>query len=124
MMGEPWEIAGPGMRAQMTLPHQAVFHARALFEKFGIFDGDLQIAGDYKLVMQSMKTATPVYLGDIVVADQSAGGKSSLRKNRSAALWEIRKVQAELGYPMTLSWLWIYAKGLVWGGLSRIRSFD
>jgi len=113
-MGEPWEKAGPKMRAQMSLPHQGVFHARELFSRFGKFDGTFQIAGDYKLIMQSLRVSTPFFLGEILVADQGAGGKSSLRKNRTAALMEFRNVQAMLGYSVSPSWVFAYAKGMVW----------
>lgn len=120
VMGAPWEVAGPGMRSQMTLPHQGVFHARALFDAFGGFDEEFQIAGDYKLVMQSLARAAPFYLGEVIVANQGAGGKSSLRRNRVAALGEFRRVQAMLGYRVTPAWLVAYAKGWVWKLLDRI----
>lgn len=113
-MGEPWEAAGPKMRAQMSLPHQGVFHARELFKRFGSFDGDFQIAGDYKLIMQSLGVVDPFFLGDVIVADQNAGGKSSLRKNRVAALMEFRKVQSMLGYSMSPSWIFALSKGIFW----------
>lgn len=118
-LGQPWDELRDAMRSQMALPHQGVFHARALFKRFGGFDGDFQIAGDYKLVMQSLAVAEPFYLGDVVIADQYAGGKSGLRRNRIAALREFRAVQAKLGQPVTPAWLWAYAKGLVWKALSR-----
>lgn len=121
LMGAPWAALKGQMQAQMMLPHQAVFHARALFERFGPFDGAFKIAGDYKLIMASLQEADPVYLGPIVIADQHAGGTSGLRKNRIAALDEFRAVQKALGLPLRPAWLWSYAKGLVWKALSRVR---
>ena len=110
-----------GMHAQMCIPHQGAFHARGLFDRFGGFDNTLQIAGDYKLIMQSLKLAAPVFLAGIIVADQYAGGKSALRKHRTLALSEFRKVQVELGYPLSSAWIWAYAKGLLWSLISRFR---
>jgi glycosyltransferase involved in cell wall biosynthesis len=119
--GAEWDQIREDMHAQMCIPHQGAFHARALLDRFGGFDNTLEIAGDYKLIMQSLELAAPVFLVGIVVADQYAGGKSALRKHRTLALSEFRKVQVELGYPLSSAWLWAYAKGLLWLIMSRFR---
>lgn len=122
IMGEPWDETRRQMRAQMALPHQAVFHAHALFDRFGGFDGTFQIAGDYKLIMTSLQDVDPVFLGPIIIANQHAGGKSGLRRNRVSALREFRAVQKDLGLPMSPAWLWSFAKGLIWWALSQVRN--
>lgn len=119
--GAEWDQIREGMHAQMCIPHQGALHARALFDRFGGFDNTLEIAGDYKLIMQSIEFAAPVFLVGIVVADQYAGGKSALRKHRILALREFRQVQNELGHPVRAAWIWAYAKGLVWSVVSRFR---
>ncbi len=118
-LGRPWQECKSLMSVKMVLPHQGVFHSKMLFDQYGSFDNEFQIAGDYKLIMQSLKFADPVFLGEITVADQLAGGKSGLRKNRTETLMEFRKVQKVLGLPLHPAWLLEYSKSLVWKVLSR-----
>jgi glycosyltransferase involved in cell wall biosynthesis len=119
--GAAWEKTSAKMMAQMSLAHQGVFHSRDLFTRFGGFDSSFQIAGDYKIIMQSLTIMPPVYLGDIIVAEQFVGGKSALRKNRVAALLEFRRVQVSLGLGIRLEWFWAFSKGLIWLVLSKFR---
>jgi hypothetical protein len=71
--------------------------------------------------MPSLAIMPPVYLGDIIIAEQFAGGKSALRKNRVAALLEFRRVQRSLGIRIRLQWLLDFSKGFIWLVLSRFR---
>ncbi|PXW66158.1 glycosyl transferase family 2 [Loktanella sp. PT4BL] len=120
-LGKVWDDVKGKMYSQMALPHQGVFHANELFVRFGKFDSHLQIAGDYKIIMQSLAVSAPKFLGDIIIADQHAGGKSGLRENRTIALSEFRTVQRELGYPVSVRWAWAYLKGIVWLALANSR---
>jgi len=119
IVGEDWNRIRKRMYGLMCIPHQGVFHSRRVFEKFGAFDKSLEIAGDYKLILLSLSLATPVFLDDTIVAVQYAGGKSALRSNRVMALKEFRQVQADLGVPVSIPWVWAYAKGLVLWFVSR-----
>ena len=115
--GKAWNETNENMNSFMCIPHQGTFHSSKLIKKFG-FDSNLKIAGDYKLIMQSLKYAKPIFLDDIIVANQSLYGVSALRKNRLKIIMEIRKVQIELGMPITLKWLLAYFKGIFWRVLS------
>lgn len=119
MMGAPWETLAPRMQSEMSLPHQGIFHARRLFDRHGGFDDGFRIAGDYNLIMRAVAEHPPAYLGDVVIADQHAGGTSGLRRSRIATLREFRRVQRALGLPVRPRWVWAYAKGLGWRALSR-----
>ncbi|WP_400087443.1 glycosyltransferase family 2 protein [Yoonia sp. R78084] len=120
--GPRWEIAKRHVRSRMPIPHQGVFHARSLFDRFGGFDTELQIAGDYKIIIQSLTIAEPVFLENLCIANHHEGGKSSLRENRIKSLMEVRKIQIDYGYPITFDWLFTYAKGIIWTILIRARS--
>ncbi|WP_342071501.1 glycosyltransferase family 2 protein [Yoonia algicola] len=123
LWGPNWDIAKKHIRSKMAIPHQGVFHARSLFEHFGGFDTKLQIAGDYKIIIQSLSIAEPVFLENLCVANHHEGGKSTLRENRIKSLLEVRQIQQEHGYPITLAWLYAYFKGLVWMVVIGIRNF-
>ena len=115
--GKAWNEISENMNSFMCIPHQGTFHSSKLVKKYG-FDSNLKIAGDYKLIMQSLKYAKPIFLDDIIVANQNVYGVSALRKNRMKTIEEFRKVQSELGIPMTFKWLCEYFKSVVWKVLS------
>jgi glycosyltransferase involved in cell wall biosynthesis len=122
-LGTPWPEARRRIHAEMSIPHPGTFHRRQLFDRLGGFDTRLQIAGDYKLIAQSLELAEPVFLDGVRVVSMQAGGKSELRRNRVAALLEVRRVQAELGYRISPLWVWAMAKGVAWFVLTRAAEF-
>jgi glycosyltransferase involved in cell wall biosynthesis len=74
--GEPWAVAGKHFTATMTLPHQGIFHHSFLFQEFGGFNPDLQIAGDYDLLLKVLPDHPPLFLKDLIVASWRIGGIS------------------------------------------------
>ena len=82
---------------------------------------DLTFAADYKLLLQSLPHADPVFLGDIVITDFHHGGQSTRRVNRLALRLETRRVVKELGYPIPWNeWWWRLTKAAVWFVLLRL----
>lgn len=113
-LGCGWDKINNKMKSGMCIPHQGVFHHRRLFEQCGLFDEKYQIAGDYHLLLKSLRIGTPFFLGDLVVADQYAGGKSSVRELRWKVLQEFRFAQRAEGIPLSFGWMFAYAKAMLW----------
>lgn len=69
-----------------SICHQAMFSKRELYLKWGIFDENFQVAGDYEWLLRvwSKINTTKLYL-PIVVANFNMGGKSSSQKYRQIA---------------------------------------
>lgn len=74
--GEPWSVAGKHFTATMTLPHQGVFHHSSLFQEFGGFNPNLQIAGDYDFLLKVLPDHPPLFLKDLIVVSWRIGGIS------------------------------------------------
>lgn len=114
LIGKKWEEIRTKIKSGMYIPHQGMFHNKKLFEKCGRFDEEFQIAGDYLLLLKSLKFEEPYFLGNFVVADMYAGGKSSERATRWKVLKEIRMAQKNAGLPLTTRWVWEYSKAQLW----------
>ena len=121
-LGKPWKEIEKLMNSYMCIPHNGVFHHHTVIKKYG-FDSNLKIAGDYKLLMQSLKESTPLFVDNIIIANQFYGGISSIRKNRIKIFNEYRKVQLELGLPITFAWMISYIKSIIWTVLSLFYNF-
>jgi glycosyltransferase involved in cell wall biosynthesis len=122
IMGQPWEKVRKRFLQQMSIPHQAVFHRRVLFEEHGKFDESFRIAGDYEFLLRELKTADARFLKDIVVAGVQRGGLSNTRENFVQSLREY--AQARRKNRVTVfpgRWAWSYAKA--WMHIALIRFF-
>lgn len=114
VMGDDWPAISGRMKCEMRIQHQGVFHHQTLFAQCGNFDERFQIAGDYHLILKSLRYGNPYFLGDFVVTDQYAGGKSSERAMRWKVVNEFREAQKDLEIPWSFCWFWAYAKAQVW----------
>ena len=120
LIGQPWNEIRHKLVPALPIHHQACFHSSALFESVGKFDPDPVYTSDFKLVLQSLPHADPVFLGNIVIATFSPIGQSYLRVNRLAVRLEVRGYLKELGYPTNWSERWATTKAAVWFVLSRL----
>jgi len=118
LIGDDWSLIKNKMKCGMYIPHQGVFHHKSIFKRCGNFDDWYQIAGDYKLLLKSLRYDDPVFLGNFVVADQYAGGKSSERSMRWKVINEFRVAQKELEISWSFCWFWAYTKAQVWRWLT------
>lgn len=112
-IGKPWKESEKLMNSYMCIPHSGVFCHHTVIKKYG-FDSSLQIAGDYKFLIQNLKEMPPFYVNNIIIANQYFGGVSSLRINRFKVFKEYRKIQLEFGLPMTINWMLSYIKSIIW----------
>ena len=118
---KPWNEMREDMMTRSRMGHQGCFHSPLLFERVGKFDGSMTYLSDYKLILQSLPCADPVFLGDIVISDQHGGGLTSLRRNRWAMHKERMRIQRELALASVgpRGWL-LFAKALLWRVVTRI----
>ena len=58
------------------IPHPAVFHRASIFERYGSFDTQFKIAGDYELLMRVLKETEPIFV-DVPILMMQFGGASS-----------------------------------------------
>lgn len=114
VLGSRWVEIRTTLLSIMCIPHQGTFHHRELFARCGGFDEHYRIAGDYHLLLKSLRFEAPLFLNNFLVADQYAGGMSSERSTRWKVLREFRMAQKELGYPMRIKWMWEYVKAQIW----------
>ena len=76
VLGKEWN-ARDFRSVGMTIPHQGVFHRRALFEKYGNFDTSDRATGTYELLLRYLKNHDAHFLGSDVIVDMRLGGLSS-----------------------------------------------
>jgi glycosyltransferase involved in cell wall biosynthesis len=77
------------LKRYMCLPHQAAFHNRCFFEKYGLFDSSLKRTMDYDLILRALPQVHGGYY-NYDVAYMLVGGQS---QNVRAAMQEILQVQ-------------------------------
>ena len=87
VLGAPW-LPKKFLR-RMTIPHQACFHGRKLFERAGRFDETYKIAMDYELLLRAWPLR--VHHCPIMVTQMGGNGLSSTLIN--VALAEFRRAQ-------------------------------
>lgn len=77
------------LKRYMCLPHQAAFHNRMVFEKYGLFNPDLKRTMDYDLILRALPEIKGGYY-DYDVAYMLVGGQS---QNVKPAVREMLQVQ-------------------------------
>lgn len=65
----------------MLFSHQGAFHSSIIFSKYGVFDENYKIAGDYELLLRVVKDVSPVYMKDVVVSGMALTGISHQDNN-------------------------------------------
>lgn len=96
--GEPWEKVSAKFRHEMTIPHQGTFHRRELFAKYGLFDPEFRICGDYEFLLRELKSHPARFIPDRVIAKMGFGGASSTMKNVGRIIDELARAQKMNGY--------------------------
>jgi glycosyltransferase involved in cell wall biosynthesis len=95
MGGESWDVSKKTFFSHMCIPHQGVFHSRALIEAVGSFDDSYRIMGDYEWLLRAVKLVNPIFI-PCVVAKFGTGGVSSENYQRS---WmETRRARVKNGH--------------------------
>lgn len=103
--GAPWEETRPTFFDHNTVPHQAVFHHRTLFERNGLFDERFRICGDYELLLRELKDHEPVFIPNVTIADVAFGGLSTLPSSGYRATREMHRARYRHGLTKAPEWL-------------------
>ena len=79
----------------MTVAHPGSLHSRSLFEKYGKFNTDIKIVGDYEFLLRAGSSLKYTFINSVTVRMRVGGVSDS-----SAALFEHYKVVTEIAnYP-------------------------
>ena len=106
----PFEFRG----CRRNLPHQAVFHHRALFAEQKRFDTSLRICSDYDFLLRELMHAEPLYLPNRIISNMQSNGISGNRRNVHRGVYEqIRLFRRHVRrVPVVLSWWLVKALGI------------
>jgi hypothetical protein len=92
----------------MTIPHQALFHHRSLFEIHGGFDEAFRIAGDYEFLLREVKqSGEALFLNDLLVSGMQSHGISSQPEYRLLFLKENMRARQKNNIP-TSGFFWFF----------------
>jgi glycosyltransferase involved in cell wall biosynthesis len=106
IVGSDWDQMGRDFFHHNTLPHQAVFHRRSMFDRVGEFDESFRICADYDLLLRELKARPPLYLPGLVVTRMGRDGVSQRPENGyRGTLEQVRALRANglFGLPLWLS---------------------
>lgn len=111
---------------RMPIDHQAVFHHRTLFEKYGLFDEAFKVISDldHQLRLLCQYGIRPQFL-PVTVAFHTHGGLSTRSGNRLLIWKEAEEIRRKLGISIPLAKrLYRLASAFFWVTLSRILEED
>jgi glycosyltransferase involved in cell wall biosynthesis len=114
VLGKRWNLIQNKMKSNMAVPHQGVFHSLKFLKMINGFDARLSYAADYKMLLQASALSNPIFMEEIIVAEQSYGGKTSIPQNRLAVIKEYRLIQKEMGIFVTCEFVIAYLKAIAW----------
>jgi glycosyltransferase involved in cell wall biosynthesis len=89
--GDPWDVAAPAFRKGMSIPHQAVFHARALFDARGRYDEGFRIMADYDLLLRELLAHDALFVPGVTVTRMGEGGLSQRPESGTTLVRELHR---------------------------------
>ncbi len=89
-MGWKWEW--PRFQLEMTVAHTGSLHSKRLFRKYGLYDTDYRIVGDFELLLRPGKELRTAFLDKTTVMYREGGASDSY-----AAILEARKASRTTG---------------------------
>lgn len=78
--GWPWEW--PGFLKEMTVAHPGSLHSKRLFDKYGLFDTNYKITGDYELLLRPRSALKSLYMEKVTVLMSEGGASDSIASIR------------------------------------------
>ena len=123
IMDRDWRgIKTKFLNSENRIPHQATFHHRNLFHKYGRFDESLKIAGDYDFLLRCyLNGEEPYYVEKYLVSNIMEGGMSNnyaVMLNTFLEFGKIRKKHKLKIY--SLRYIWLLCKGTFYKLLSYV----
>jgi len=95
----------------MCIPHQATFHNKRLFEKYGLFSNNVKVAMDYDIFLRCLKEINIVDYVDYDVSYMLTGGNSQLDDNGAITDYRNLQIQHNVWPPLIANILFYWAKG-------------
>ncbi|WP_020601975.1 glycosyltransferase family 2 protein [Spirosoma spitsbergense] len=81
-VGEPW--TWEGFQREMITWHVGTFHSKRLFDKYGMFDKNYKVSGDYELLLRPKDKLITSFV-DQITAKMRSGGISSVNLIEASA---------------------------------------
>lgn len=89
-IGKPWKW--PDFQKNMSIAHVGSFHNKKIYERYGFYNEDYKICGDYELLLRAGPRLKSGFIEFETVA-MSAGGISDSQNS----IYEMEKVKVETG---------------------------
>jgi glycosyltransferase involved in cell wall biosynthesis len=113
IIGKPWNWGK--FRLYMTVAHVGSLHSRLFFEKYGIYNLDYKIIGDYEMILRAKGNLKALYL-DAITVNMEIGGVSS---NNINSVWETHRAVMKTGSTGILEgYIWLLKRIMHWYYLS------
>lgn len=64
---------------EMTVAHPGALHSKRLFEKYGVYNTDYKIVGDYELFLRAGASLKTIYIDKITVVMSEGGASDSVK---------------------------------------------
>lgn len=74
-----WPFLWPMFLKEMTIAHPGALHSKRLFEKYGNFNIDYKIVGDYELLLRARDSLKSLYLDTVTVVMSEGGASDSVK---------------------------------------------
>lgn len=75
--GYTWEW--PLFKKFMTVSHPGALHSKMLFEKYGVYNTEYKISGDYELLLRPREKLRAAFLDDVTVVMSEGGASDSIK---------------------------------------------
>jgi len=93
--GRPWKWNE--MKKWQTIAHPGMLHNVKLFKKYGLFNQNLQIAGDYEWLLRLGNKVHAIFLDSIVVNMEGGGVSNRMAKTALLENYKIQCAHSEIG---------------------------
>lgn len=74
-----WPFQWPHFLKEMTIAHPGALHSKKLFDKYGNYNIDYKIVGDYELLLRAGTSLKSLYLDAITVIMSEGGASDSVK---------------------------------------------
>lgn len=75
--GYTWEW--PLFKKFMTISHPGALHSKMLFEKYGVYNTEYKISGDYELLLRPREKLRAAFLDEVTVVMSEGGASDSIK---------------------------------------------
>ena len=120
---DEWEKVKRKFPANMPLTHSGTLHNNIIFKKYGFFDENFRIAGDYELFSRIFQDGVTAKFCKEYIIQMSTGGLSNAPKQRVRLLSEQLMVINRYGLKLSFQQLlWKKVKKFLYRTISMIKT--